>query len=180
MTHTLGLDGDGGLMDTTSWICGLMKYNYEAVGFIPQPTVKYRYISQNRYILQSDERGRPVGYLLHGALRRGHSCVISQHCIDYDARRRHYGVLAFRQFVERCEFSGVSSIHLRVAEDLPAVSFWQACGFRVDAVVPGGQRRGRMIVEMSYLLILPLLSMAESAHRRGVGEAETGRFVRVK
>jgi hypothetical protein len=133
-----------------------MAHNTDALGFIPEPTVRHRYISQHRYILQTDERGNPVGYLLHGALRRAQPCVISQHCIDYDARRRHYGLLAFREFLRRCEVAGSSSIHLRVAEDLDAVQFWQSCGFTVDAVVPGGERRQRIIIEMVLPIALPL------------------------
>lgn len=37
--------------DMASWITGLMRENYEAVGFIPEPTVANRYIRQSRYIL---------------------------------------------------------------------------------------------------------------------------------
>lgn len=134
-----------------------MRANYEAVGFIPEPTVRHRYITCHRYILQEDERGKLVGYLLHGALQRGKPCVISQHLIDYDYRRRHYGWLAFQEFVRRCEFAGVSSIHLRVADDLPSVQFWQSCGFQTIRVLPGGESRQRMIVEMVHLLSLPLV-----------------------
>ena len=134
-----------------------MSHNTDALGFIPEPTVRHRYIAQDRYVLQTDEHGHPVGYLLHGSLRRAHPCVISQHCIDFDARRRHYGVLAFQVFLERCQRAGVSSITLRVADDLPAVQFWQACGFQTKAIVPGGQRRNRIIIEMQLPLDLPLI-----------------------
>lgn len=143
--------------DPTGWICGLMRHNYDALGFIPAPTVHHRYVAEQRYILQADERGRNVGYLLHGALRRSRPCVISQHCIDYDYRNRHYGMVAFRRFLERCQRAGCSSIHLRVAEDLPALEFWRACGFQIQGVVPGGQSRARVIVEMTMPLDLPLL-----------------------
>lgn len=144
-------------MSQASWIVGLMRHNYDAVGFIPEPTIEHRYIAQNRYILQADEHGKPVGYLLHGALRRAQACVISQHLIDYDHRRRHFGLLAFEQFLGRCERSGVSSIHLRVADDLPAVHFWRSCGFQVADILPGGLSRQRTIVQMHYRFDLPLL-----------------------
>jgi hypothetical protein len=142
-------------MNIASWITGLMRHNYDAVGFIPGPTVQHRYVALGRYILQTDDRGRNVGYLLHGALNRGQACAISQHLIDYDYRRRHYGLLAFHQFVGRCQYTGVSSIHLRVADDLPALQFWQTCGFKVLRIMPGGQSRRRNIVEMFLPLELP-------------------------
>jgi hypothetical protein len=137
-----------------------MGHNTDALGFIPKPTVQHRYIAHHRYVLQTDEHGHPVGYLLHGAIRRGAAVVISQHCIEVDARRKHYGIVAFQQFLSRCQRAGASSIHLRVADDLPAVEFWRSCGFQTKAIVPGGERRGRMIVEMSLPLDLPLFSVA--------------------
>jgi hypothetical protein len=151
--------------DISSWIVGLMAENYDAVGFIPEPTVRCRYLAHHRYILQEDDRGRPVGYLLHGALERGRPCVISQHLIDYDYRRRHYGMMAFKTFVERCEFAGASSIHLRVADDLPALQFWQSCGFRIQRTVSGGEARNRVIVEMYYLLRLPMFEFFTKGSR---------------
>lgn len=147
-------------VNIANWITGLMRHNYEAVGFIPEPTVQHRYVTLGRYILQTDDSGHNIGYLLHGALRRAQPVVISQHLIDYDYRRRHYGLLAFNQFVERCERVGVSSIHLRVADDLPALLFWQSCGFQTLRIVPGGERRQRSIVEMYRPFDLPLLSAA--------------------
>lgn len=135
-----------------------MAHNTDALGFIPEPTVRHRYIEQERYVLQTDEKGKPVGYLLHGAMHRAQPCVISQHCIDFDARRQHYGFLAFQEFLGRCQRAGCSSVHLRVAEDLQAVHFWQACGFQTRAIVPGGQRRDRIIVEMFLPLELPMFA----------------------
>ena len=136
-----------------------MRENYEAVGFIPQTTVANRYVADNQYILQNDERGRAVGYLLHGKLSYAKSAVISQHCIQYEKRLRGYGQEAFREFLHRCEVAQVSSIHLRVAQDLPAVEFWQSCGFVPVSIVPGGERRNRYIVVMRLGLSLPLIAL---------------------
>ena len=149
-------------MNASSWICGLMAHNTDALGFIPATTVENRYVRMNRYVIQTDERGKAVGYLLHGAIRAGEPCVISQHCIEYDKRLHGYGELAFAELLRRCRMGGASSIHLRVGQDLPAVLFWQSCGFTVKRIVPGGERRGRLIVEMALPLNLPLFS--EAAH----------------
>lgn len=146
----------------TSWIAGLMAENYEAIGFIPLPTLEAQYIAQQRYILQLDERGNRIGYLLHGTIHYGQPVVISQHCIQYDKRLRGYGEKAFTVLLDRASRGGASSIRLRCADDLPAVQFWQSCGFRAVRVVPGGERRHRMIAEMVYPLALPLFSIGEA------------------
>lgn len=143
---------------TESWIAGLMAENYDAIGFIPVGTIRDRYLAKQRFILQLDERGRRVGYLLHGAIRYGRPVVISQHCIQYDKRLRGYGEMAFRALLKRANLVGASSIRLRCADDLPALLFWQSIGFQVVQVVPGGEKRRRMIVEMVYPLALPLFT----------------------
>lgn len=144
------------MSNLASWITGLMRENYEAIGFIPEPTVTSRYLSRGRYVLQSDERGQSVGYLLHGAIHPGNAAYISQHVIQMDKRLRGYGEQAFNVLLHRCRQANVASIHLRCADDLPSIQFWQALGFQVRKLTPGGLRRGRMIVEMFYPLDLPL------------------------
>lgn len=145
-----------GTMSITSWIAGLMRTDYPALGFIPETTVERRYIAKNRYILQTDERGRRVGYLLHGAIHYGKAVVVSQAMIDYDKRLRGYGKLTVAELVRRAEIGGASSIKLRCAADLPAVRFWQSLGFEVVGVEPGGEKRNRVIVKFIRLLPLPL------------------------
>ena len=149
-----------------------MRENYEAVGFIPQTTVANRYVAENQYILQNDERGRAVGYLLHGKLEYAKHVVVSQHCIQYEKRLRGYGQEAFREFLHRCEVAQVSSIHLRVAQDLPAVEFWQSCGFVPVSLVPGGKSRNRSIVVMRMGLCLPLTALISNTALSRPNEAD--------
>lgn len=139
------------------WIIGLMRENYEAVGFIPAPTVEARYIRLGRYVLQHDEKGRRVGYLLHGALVYGRSLSVAQHCVQFDYRLRGYGEAAVSSLVARGLAAGVSAVSLRCAADLPSLSFWRAQGFEIVRLVPGGARRGRLVAEMILPLSLPLL-----------------------
>ncbi|GIW60753.1 MAG: hypothetical protein KatS3mg087_1819 [Patescibacteria group bacterium] len=143
-------------MDITSWIAGLMAENTNELGFIPDTTIKNRYIAQNNYVLQEDERGKPVGYILHGPIKYGKPVVISQACIQYEKRLRGYGEKAFLELLNRARIVGASSIRLRCADDLPAVQFWQSLGFEIVDVEPGGKSRGRMIFKMVFRLDLPL------------------------
>lgn len=143
-------------MDTVDFICGLMRTDYPALGFIPEPTIEHQYIAQNRYILQVDRYGRKVGYLLHGAIHCGRPVVVSQAMIDYDFRLRGHGQAAVAELIRRATIGGASSIALRCAADLPAVQFWQSCGFQVASIEPGGQRRNRMIIRFVLPLALPL------------------------
>jgi GNAT superfamily N-acetyltransferase len=149
-------------METTDFICGLMKQNTDALGFIPNTTIRDRFVAREWYILQRDECGKPVGYLLHGSVRYGQPCYVSQHCIELDKRLRGYGAQAVQVLIDRCQRVGASSIYLRCGEDLPALQFWQALGFQVLEIIPGGERRQRMIVRMALPLELPLLSLAEN------------------
>lgn len=147
-------------MEIATWITGLMAENTDALGFIPDTTLRERYIAKHRYIFQRDEKGRPVGYLLYGVLHYGQPVVISQACIQYEKRLCGYGEIAFAELLHRARATGVSSIHLRCANDLPAVQFWQSLGFLILGIEPGGARRKRLIVKMAYPLMLPLFTAA--------------------
>ena len=144
-----------------------MRSNYEAVGFIPCSTIEMRYVRSSRYILQMDDRGRPVGYLLHGRILRGSPVVVSQHVIECDHRLRGYGYRAFLELLRRCEKVGASSVQLRVASDLPAVGFWENCRFRHWYTEPGGARRNRIIYGMAYDLEMPLMRLIRDTRSYG-------------
>ena len=133
-----------------------MRENYDAVGFIPEPTIRQRYVAYGQYVLQTDERGRRLGYLLHGPLIDGGIAVVTQHVISDDKRFHGYGEQAWQTFLQRCTQAGVDTIRLRCASDLPSVAFWQAQGFRLYGTMPGGNHRGREILQMAYDCGLPL------------------------
>ncbi len=143
--------------DPTSWITGLMRENCESVGFLTYESVRDQYVANGRYVLQADEAGRTVGYLLHGAPRVGRSLNVAQHCIEYDRRRHGYGEQALKALIERAERAGASAIRARVATELDALHFWRAQGFQVRDIVPGGARRGRSIARLWLPLHVPLL-----------------------
>ncbi len=85
-------------------------------------------------MLQEDEVGRRVGYLLHGKPTQGGLLVVSQHCIDTDKRLRGYGEKAFQEVIERARQANCKGIKLRCAEGLESNAFWQAQGLEVVSV----------------------------------------------
>jgi GNAT superfamily N-acetyltransferase len=150
-----------------SWIAGLMRENREALGFLPFESLDGQYLTHGRYVLQHDEAGRRVGYLLHGAPRLGRTLAVAQHCIADERRRHGYGEAALGVLLERAERAGASAVTVRCAAELESLAFWQQQGFVVRDVVPGGERRGRLIVRLWRPLTLPLLERlrrAEVAH----------------
>jgi len=129
-------------MDDISYIVGLMRENTDAVGFIPQTTVESRYVREERYIIQADERGKRTGYVLHGKPTAGGVLTIAQAVIDHDFRERGHGRLAVESVIERARFAKVREIVLRCADDLEANVFWRALGFtKINATQPNNRRR---------------------------------------
>ena len=139
-----------------SWIAGLMRENYEAVGFLPETGVLENHVRHGRYVLQTDEAGRRIGYLLYGALIYGLPLRIAQHCIQDERRRQGYGETALSTLIQRAESVGAASIQARVATDLDSLGFWLSQSFRLRDIVPGGERRGRKIARLWLPLTPPL------------------------
>lgn len=125
-------------MSDVDWIAGLMRENYNALGFLPFEGI-HQYVDAGNYVIQTDEVGRRVGYLLHGPIKWGQPVRVIQHCIQTDRRLHGYGEAAFETLVERCLSGGVSVISLRCAVDLPSLAFWRGQGFREHSIVAGGR-----------------------------------------
>lgn len=135
-------------MNTLDFIVGLMRENYDALGFIPQGTIETRYIAKNRYLLIPKR-----GYLLHGV---GLDWCISQACIDYDFRSRGYGFDMVDQLIERAKQHNARRIVLRCADELEANTFWQACGFELVRTYQPANKRKREI-NLYELTLVPRL-----------------------
>lgn len=125
-----------------SWIAGLMRQNYDAVGFLPYQALHY-YASTERYILQPDERGRNVGYLLHGKPTPGGILVVTQHVIDFDKRLQGYGQQAFETLVSRARSANCRAIRVACAADLPSNDFWRAMGLELVRIDHRANKRQR-------------------------------------
>lgn len=147
-------------MDDADFIIGLMKTETDAVGFIPAPAIRSRWIPKARFIIQRDRRGRPRGYLLHGPARTGRPLYVNQVCIEYDYRLRGHAYLAVREVIQRGLTAGCTQINLRCATDLSANWFWLTVGFQLVAWQTGGDRRNRNIFHYVY----PLSAIRDRQH----------------
>lgn len=131
--------------DVTSWIAGLMRQNTDAVGFIPYAGLERDYVNKGRYIIQRDERGHGVGYLLHGKPTFGGILVVTQHVIELDRQLHGYGAQTFDTLIERAKQANCRAIRVRCAADLPSNEFWRAMGLEVTNVKRVANRRQRDI-----------------------------------
>lgn len=138
------------------YVVSLMRANRESVGGMPEPAIRER-IDRGTVLLASINDD-PVGYVLYdfraGVIR------IPQACIQYDARRRKYGVALMQRLLAR---EGIREVSLRCAADLEANVFWRDMGFTCVGSVPGGKRRGRTINLWTMWMERRLVSLSELA-----------------
>lgn len=139
-------------MNNANFIITLMKTETDALGFIPAPSIRTRWIPNGRFILQRNRHGRRVGYLLHGPPKIHRPLFVNQICVDIDDRLRKYAAAAVLELLARARSAGASSIRLRCAEDLDANLFWRALGFTPTHLSVGGKRRKRSIVHYKLTL----------------------------
>jgi len=121
------------------YVMALQRSNRESVGGLPRPAIDER-LARSTVVL-GVLNGDPMGYLMwdySGGIVR-----IPQACIQYDARRRKYGVALVSWLLAAHPYA--SEIRLRCAADLEANVFWRDMGFICTATVAGGSRRGRLI-----------------------------------
>ena len=132
-------------MSIDEFIIGLMRqgYNIEPnqLGFIPAPKVRDYYVVNGWYVLQTDRRGRQMGYILHGHPRPGYILTIPQAIIDIDHRNRGFGELALLQVINRAKQANCRAIKLRCAADLEANDFWRQWFHIVNTELPGNKRQ---------------------------------------
>lgn len=149
------------------YVMSLMRANRESVGGLPSPAIMERI--ERGTVLLASINDDPVGYVLYdvrdGVLR------IPQACIQYDARRRKYGVALVNRMLA---LHDVDEVSLRCAADLEANVFWRDMGFTCVGAVPGGARRGRTInvwtmwlqprlIPLSDLAILPAAELRQDS-----------------
>ena len=116
--------------------------NTDSLGFIPWNGVLRHH--ENRKLAVCYRNSDLVGFILWGGSNG--VCRVFQLCVRTDARRVEHG-RALARLVERwAEDRRWSIVRARVAADLPAVSFWEAIGFRINEIGPGGTRRGRIVL----------------------------------
>lgn len=140
------------MLSDTDFICGLMRQNTDALGFIPRPTVRDRFVPRGQYLIQLNRFRKPIGYLIHGPLHPDGSVYIHQAVIDLHRRNRHFGNQMVNQLVARATRNSAGLLRLRCASDLDAVAFWTALGFQPKETTPGGHRRRRDVIRFELPL----------------------------
>lgn len=123
------------------YIDQLQKKNAEQLSFYPKQVFERE--QANGRLFLGMLNGQPCGYIYVGA--PGVDVKCHQVCIEYDARRRTYGlglVSVLEQYANDCK---ASSITLRCGFDLEANEFWRAAGYECISNVVGGIRRNRTI-----------------------------------
>ena len=140
----LRTDRGGGATLTTSWIAGLMSKNTDALGFLPFAAID-RYVMSGQYVMQTDQHGNNIGYLLHGKPTPGSILTVAQHCIEEDKRFRGYGRDTFQELLSRAERANCRAIKVRCAADLPSNAFWLEMGFQIVRIDHRANRRNRDI-----------------------------------
>jgi hypothetical protein len=150
-------------MNDFQFVVALGNTETDALALIPAPAIKRRMIDPGFYIIIRDQVGRRRGYILHGPPRAGKPLHIYQTCVEIDYRLRGYAAAAITTLALRATVANCTEIHLRCAQDLDAIDFWQALGFTFRQWQVGGNQRKRLIAEL-YLPLAPVPSRLLLAH----------------
>jgi len=127
--------------DLIKYVDSLQKKNAEALSFYPSQVFERE--AEKGRIFIGILNGEPCGYLYAGAY--GVDVKLHQVCIQYDARRRLYGMAiasVMEAYAEECK---ATSVTLRCGFDLEANDFWKSLGYVCIAHQTGGVRRMRTI-----------------------------------
>ena len=124
-----------------SYVDKLQKENAESLSFYPTQVFE-REIEKGRIYL-SLLNNQPCGYVYLGSFKR--DVKVHQVCIDYDLRRRHYGMFLIDTIEKDCLDNNSFSISLRCGFDLLANDFWKNLNYKCVNIVDRGIRRNRKI-----------------------------------
>lgn len=119
----------------------LRKREARCLGFIPACAYPDA-LARGRMLAITDE-GEPVGFQLWA--RRRQVLRFHQTCILPDFRRRLYAARQLACTASEPDAKGATLLACRVAANLDANHFWQACGFNVARTAPGGKTWNRTI-----------------------------------
>jgi GNAT superfamily N-acetyltransferase len=130
-----------------------------SLGFVPRGVFE-EFARRNDLLVlvirKTDGVDEYAGHLLF--TRRYPRANVLQLLVLPEYRRKKYGRLLCSRLVELLTHDGFTSIYARVGEDMHnANEAWQAMGFRVQRVEPGGVTTGRTIVVRVRALASPQL-----------------------
>lgn len=100
------------------------------------------------HLLMRTDNDQPTGMLLYWP-RRDRVLTISQAAVELDLQRDTRGARLVYYLTQQMRFSGHCVIRLAVRDDLTALAFWRACGFRVTHATRTPTARGRTLIHMA-------------------------------
>lgn len=139
-------------MNTTEFICGLMRRNSDHLEFIPTTTITERWVRQGLYIIQRDRHTTPIGYLLHGHVNDDHTLYIHHVCLSLRPAQVQSARHTVSVLVARAAQGNAHTILLRCSSNLDAIDFWNSCGFVPQAITESGAGRATTIVQYEFNL----------------------------
>ncbi len=119
-----------------AYVVDLQKRNSEAIGFLSRVALQEKI--ERKQVHLALENDAPAGFLHHGSLARP-EVRIFQAAIQYDARRRHHGMMLVQDLIDRATKAGAQGISLRCLDYLDANDFWTVAGFEHIGTEPGGK-----------------------------------------
>lgn len=126
-------------------VCRRADENRSALGFLPQGVYRET-LEQGKLIIGVHQVGRDSRYAGHvmfgGVFPHGR---IFQVFVDPEFRGAGYARILVESVLEEFERFGYLDAAAKVADDLPANSFWQHLGFDISRQKAGGQTTGRTI-----------------------------------
>jgi hypothetical protein len=147
---------------TIDFVVDLQRRESNALGFLPRSRYE-KHLACDRLVVQT-ANGQRVGFLAWG-LNDGFASI-HQVCTTLDARRWRFALMMVIRLVAKLERLRCFNVRLRCAMDLEARYFWQALGFDLVSVVPGGRGRGRLIglwtLHLDFATLNRLVSLVRS------------------
>lgn len=126
-----------------AFIDGLRRRHSKALGFLSTVALAEKVrLGQVRLAVAGGD-GRPVGFLLHGSLRKPEVRVF-QLAVDPASRGMGVGRRLVADLVERSAAAGAAGVSLRCREELAANRFWHGVGFDLHDLEPA--RKGALFV----------------------------------
>lgn len=134
-------------------------YRTAALGFLPQSAYEavITGIGTRSRLWVAEADDDQVGYLYLTPGQAGGSAKIVQVAVQEDARRNEYGTALVNEAERYASTLRRGGVSCSVATDLEAGRFWDAVGFELRRIVPGGNRRGRLLERRFKCLPVPLI-----------------------
>jgi GNAT superfamily N-acetyltransferase len=130
------------------YVDGLRRRESGTLGFLPLAAYE-KIVTQTQHhgdrLWIAVAAGDPVGFLYASPGRVGAAVRVIQVCTQPDARRREYAAALMARAERMADRLQRPAVSARVGADLEARAFWDALGYAIVALEPGGARRRRLL-----------------------------------